>query len=483
LTSELDAVLDAATGAAEELARLRPSQRASLLDSIADALEAHADALVPLAQRETQLSEGRLRGELARTTHQLRMFGDVLNEGSYLAATVDTPDDSWQSGARPDLRRMLVPLGPTVVFAASNFPFAFSVAGGDTASALAAGCPVIMKSHPGHPELSERTAEVVETAASAWGAPAGTFARINDEEAGRAAVLDPRVRAGAFTGSLRGGRALFELATSRPDPIPFYAEMGSVNPTFVTPCAAEQRLREIAEGFLNSFTLGVGQFCTKPGLLLVPSERWAAFEETLVADMARCPAAPMLNERITEGFTRGVGALSSHPEVRVVVEGHHDSTGVSPTLLSTTAKTLLSDGEVLTSECFGPVSLLVGYDTEEELRATARIFRGELTATLHGSEDEPLATHLFAELSRWAGRLVWNGWPTGVSVTHAMQHGGPFPATTAAATTSVGAAAIERFLRPVCFQNTPQALLPEALRADNPLAIPRRVNGRLELPR
>lgn len=478
---ELDRVLAAATAAARPFGELRPARRAELLRRVADELDAAGDELVPLAQAESHLPEPRLRGELVRTTFQLRLFSEVLEEGSYLGAVLDSPREDWPTGARPDLRRMLLPLGPVVVFAASNFPFAFSVAGGDTASALAAGCPVVLKTHPGHPELSRRTGEIVADALRAGGAPEGTFALINGDEAGRGAVQDPRIRAGGFTGSLRGGRALFDLACARQDPIPFYAEMGSVNPSFATPRAAEQAA-DVAAGYLGSFTLGAGQFCVKPGLLFVPEDRAGEFEKALVDAVTAREPAPMLNDRIETGFWQVLDRLTEHPAVQVLARGERTASGPSPTLLRTTAARLREHRDELVEECFGPASILVSYTDEQDLLAAVELFRGELTATVHGEADEPLTARLCTELAERAGRVVCNAWPTGVSVTHAMQHGGPYPATTAGTTTSVGTAAIERFLRPVCYQNAPAEVLPEALRDDNPLGIPRRVDGQLVLP-
>lgn len=476
---ELETVLDNAKAAYGKLESARPEELAGMLRGVADALEGATEELVPLAQRESGLPEGRLRGELVRTTFQLRLFGDVVEEGSHLGAALDSPASDWPTGARPDMRRVSLPLGPVLVFAASNFPFAFSVAGGDTASALAAGCPVVVKAHPGHPELSRRTAELVTTALREAGAPGGTFALIEGSEASRAAVLDGRIRAGAFTGSNSGGRALFDLACSRADPIPFYAEMGSVNPAFVTPEAAEQRGDEIARGFLDSYTLGVGQFCTKPGLLFVPQQVLREFEETLVPEVRQRNAAPMLSSGIENAFREGLDSLREHSAVRELVTGGHSEGGVTPTLLSTTTEELLAHSEELMGECFGPVSLLVGYSDTDQLVEAATAFSGELTATVQGVEDEKVVESLFEVLRSRVGRLVWNGWPTGVSVSYAMQHGGPYPATTAPTHTSVGTAAVERFLRPVSFQNAPTAVLPEALRDGNPLGIPRRVDGKL----
>ncbi|SFD71921.1 NADP-dependent aldehyde dehydrogenase [Actinopolyspora alba] len=477
-----ETVLDNATTAAEKLAATSPADIAGLLRGVAAELDAHTEELVPLAQRESHLPEGRLRGELVRTTFQLRLFADTVEEGAHLKATIDTPDPDWPTGARPDLRRTVLPLGPVLVFAASNFPFAFSVAGGDTASALAAGCPVVVKAHPGHPELSRRTAEIVAGALTSAGAPEGTFALVEGTEQAKAVLLDERVRAGAFTGSNTAGRALFDLACSRNSPIPFYAEMGSVNPAFVTPEAAAGRGAEIARGYLDSYTLGVGQFCTKPGLLLVPSSAAQRFRDVLIPEVEQRAAAPMLNDGIENAFRETLGALGDHAAVETLVSGRRSEGEVGPSLLYTSARELVDNREELTAECFGPASLLVGYSDTDELLEAAGVFTGELTATVHGNEEESIVAPLYRTLRARVGRLVWNGWPTGVSVSHGMQHGGPYPATTAPIHTSVGTAGIERFLRPVSFQNAPREVLPEAVRDGNPLGVPRRVNGRMETP-
>ena len=475
--AELGVALDAAVGAADSWSHRTPAERAAVLVALADALDAAAGELVPLAREESHLAEGRLIGEVARTTAQLRLFATVLDEGAYLDVTVDHPDADWPSGPRPDMRRMLVPLGPALVFAASNFPFAFSVAGGDTASALAAGCPVILKAHPGHPRLSAATGAVVTSALAEAGAPAGTFAVIFGEEIGRAAVQDPRVQVGAFTGSLRGGRALFDLATSRPDPIPFYGELGSLNPVFVTPAAAATRLADITSGYVASFVLGAGQFCTKPGLLFLPEAAWD--EAAFAAAVSAQPGAPLLNAHIERGYHGTLKALSGHDRVHTVVAGSAGA-APSPSLLSTTAAALLADPDGLLVECFGPTSLVVTYRDDAEMLAAASAFGGQLTATVHGEAGEPAAAALVPLLAGRAGRVIWNGWPTGVSVTWAMEHGGPWPATTAPTTTSVGTAAISRFLRPVAWQAIPDELLPPALQEANPLGLPRRVDGRIE---
>jgi NADP-dependent aldehyde dehydrogenase len=481
---ELDEVLSAAAAAAATLRSTPAAARAEALRRAADAIDGAAGELVPLAHEETNLPvRPRLFGELGRTTFQLRLLAEVVEEGSYLEATLDSPDPDWPAGGRPDVRRMLIPVGPVLNFTASNFPFAFSVAGGDTAAALAAGCPVVVKANPGHPEVSARTAALVADALRSAGLPAGTLSVIYGEETGRAALTDPRVRAGAFTGSPAGGRALFDLASSRPDPIPFYAEMGSVNPAFVTPAAAASRTEDITDGYLGSFTLGMGQFCTKPGLLFVPADAAPEFESRLVAALTERPAARLLNDRITDGYERRLAALTAHPAVTVLHAGSSSVEGPAPTLLATAAADLLAHHDELAAECFGPTSIIVRYTSDAEALACARSFTGELSATVQGEGDDDLATALVAALSTRVGRVLWNGWPTGIAVTYAMNHGGPFPATTAPLHTSVGTTALRRFLRPVAYQNMPQRLLPEALRDGNPLCIPRRLDGVLTPPR
>ncbi|WP_433556164.1 aldehyde dehydrogenase (NADP(+)) [Pseudonocardia xinjiangensis] len=473
---ELNAVLAAAARAAGPLAALRPAERAALLRAAADALDAAAGELVPIAVAESALPEARLTGEVARSSGQLRLFADALDEGSYLEVIIDTADPDAAPVPRPDLRRMLVPLGPVLVFAASNFPFAFSVPGGDTASALAAGSPVVLKAHPGHPELSQRTGEVLADALRAAGAPDGTFAVVHGMDAGTSAITDPRIKAAAFTGSVRGGRALLDIASARPEPIPFYGELGSLNPVFVTPAAVAARGEAIADGYVASFTLGTGQFCTKPGLLFLPEGH--GLEERLVSAVRSTGAAGMLNDRIRTAHAEERDRLEGLGPVRTLVHGDEVEAGVAPTLLATTAKELLADPDPLLQECFGPTSIVVSYNGPDELHAAAEAFGGNLTATVHAEDaDAPTLPPLLDLLRERTGRLVYNGWPTGVAVAAAMHHGGPYPATTASVHTSVGTTAVRRFLRPVCYQNTPQALLPEALRDDNPLGLPRRING------
>ncbi|NUL45863.1 aldehyde dehydrogenase (NADP(+)) [Cellulosimicrobium funkei] len=471
----LETILAAAEPASRAWAAATPGRRAEVLDAVAQALDDAADELVPLAMSETHLAEGRLRGELKRTTFQLRLFGDVLRDGHYLDVRIDSADADWPMGApRPDLRRWKESLGPVVVFAASNFPFAFSVAGGDTASALAAGNAVLLKAHPGHAGLSHRTGQILTESLHAAGAPEGLFAVIYGREAGTTALKDDRVKAGGFTGSISGGRALFDLATSRPDPIPFYGELGSNNPVFVTAEAAESRGDEIAEGFLSSFTQGAGQFCTKPGTLIAPAG--SGLVERLRGAVLAGPAA-LLNQKIQEGYLHVLDELSGHPAIEVIAQGPNPlADPPNPILLRTTAEDMLKDPRALQRECFGPTALVVEYSDESQLVDLAESFEGQLTATVFAAEDADVA-ELVEILARKAGRVLWGQWPTGVSVTYAQQHGGPYPATTSSGSTSVGTAAIERWLRPVAYQGFPQAHLPEPLRDENPLGIPRTVDG------
>jgi len=476
---DLDTILSAAVPASAAWAATSPAQRAEALGAVADAMDAAAETLLPLAQEESHLLPGRLKGELARTTFQLRLFAETLVSGDYLDARIDHSDPDWPMGARPDLRRVLEPIGPVLVFAASNFPFAFSTIGGDSASALAAGNAVVLKVHPGHPRLSAATAEVVRSALDAAGAPADLFQIITGQDAGSAAVQDPRIKAAGFTGSIPGGRALFDLAVSRPDPIPFYGELGSNNPVFVTEAAAEADAEAILEGFVGSFTLGAGQFCTKPGTLLVPAGSALASK---LATVTLPGAAPLLNERIASGYEATLGQLEADPRFTVLAggAGAADGAGVAlspaPTLLRVSAEDMLADPAPLQRECFGPTSVVVEYQDESQLVELARTFEGQLTATVFGTAADEVQ-ELYRVLASVAGRVLWRQWPTGVSVTYAQQHGGPYPATTAVGSTSVGTAAITRFLRPVAYQGTPQHLLPEPLQDANPWHVPQRIDG------
>ncbi|MGC5615100.1 aldehyde dehydrogenase (NADP(+)) [Georgenia sp. Z1491] len=482
--SIVDAAVAAATDAARASVRESYETRAGWLEALAETLDSHAPELIALADDESRLGEKRLTGELARTSAQLRLFASVVREGSFLEATIDHTDPS-ATPPIPDLRRMLVPLGPVVVFAASNFPFAFSVLGGDTASALAAGAPVIVKAHEGHPALSRRVAELGAQALEGAGAPSGLLQLVEGREAGVELVRHPDVRAVGFTGSLAGGRHLFDLAVQRPEPIPFYGELASINPVVVTPGAVESSIDEIVDGLLGSFTMGVGQFCTKPGVVLSPAGADLAgrLATKVDADAAGDPASPpMLNDRIRAGFHDRLSGLAGQEGVDVVAGADvvDSEERTSPVVLRTTVQRVLESPEVLLEEVFGPATLIVDYDSEEDVRAALGVLPGSLTATLHAAPGEELARTLVPALGERAGRVLFGGWPTGVAVSHGQHHGGPYPSTTSIHT-SVGTTAIRRWLRPVTYQTTPDDLLPEPLQEANPLGIPRRVDGQLVL--
>ncbi len=483
-TDEVDRIARTAAAAAPTFAALPLTQRADLLRAAATALETARDEIVARADAETGLGATRLGSELTRTRVQLEMFADVVLEGSFLEAVIDLPDPNALPAPRPDLRRMLLPLGPVAVFSASNFPLAFSVAGGDTASALAAGCPVVVKAHSGHPGLSFLCGRVVAAAVAESGAPEGTFAVLHGTDAGRALVRHPAITAAGFTGSLGGGRALFDIASSRPDPIPFYGELGSLNPAVVTAGAIAARGADVIAGFVGSFTLGAGQFCTKPGLLFLPKGH--GLDDALADAVGKAAVGPLLNARIHKGYAQTAASLAATPGVRQVVAlSDVDGPGyrAAPVLLAVGATDLVAHAETLLEECFGPAALVIEYGSAEELTAALAALPGALTATLHADPDTDadLATRLLDHFAGRAGRVIWDGWPTGVAVTWAMHHGGPWPATTNALHTSVGATSIRRWLRPVTYQSVPEAFLPGALRDANPLGIPRRINGVLSL--
>lgn len=461
------------TTASTQWAKTPYTDRARILQSIADALDAAAAKLIAIAGEETRLSQPRLASELKRTTFQLRLFADVAERGAFLDVRIDRADPEWPMGVpRPDLRRMLVPIGPALVFAASNFPFAFSVAGGDTAAALAAGNAVLVKAHSGHPQLSDVTAEVVSQAVIEAGGPANLLRVIHGTERGVEALRHPQIKVASFTGSISAGRALYDIANARPTPIPFYGELGSVNPAFVAPRAAQTRPTEIAEGYLASISGSQGQLCTKPGVLFVPRD------STIIEALSTSPLpdpAPLLNDRIQNGYADSLRDLRNHVGITSVRDAEEDlSKDPGVTLLHIDIDDVIKDPHGTITEIFGPFGLIVSYTDPAELSAVAEALEGQLTATLLADidEDREVANNLIPLLTEKAGRLLWNQWPTGVSVTHAQQHGGPYPATTAPLTTAVGTASIARFLRPVAFQNFPAELLPEPLRDHNPLGVP-----------
>lgn len=466
---DLGGVLDVAVAAARPYGALDAALRAAFLREIADQLESRADELVETAQRESALGVARLTGELTRTTGQLRMFADLVADGSWAGARIDS--------GPPAIRRLLVPIGPVAVFGASNFPLAFSVAGGDTASALAAGCPVVCKAHPAHPETSVIAATAIDAAVTAHALPSGVFSLVapaageTDVDFGQRLVADDRIEAVAFTGSLAGGRALFDIAATRPRPVPLYAEMGSVNPVFVLPGAAAERSAEIAGELADSITLGAGQFCTNPGVIVVLAD--SPLADDLTAAMSGRPVATMLTPAIAAAYARGV-ATQVDSGARLVAGSAESG---RPALARVDAERFINDA-VLRREVFGPMSVVVETADVDGMLAVACALEGQLTATVYAAEGE-LAGHgdLIDALVARAGRVIFGGVPTGVAVNNSMQHGGPYPASTDARTTSVGTAAIERFARPVCFQDFPEDALPALLRDANPLGAIRLVDG------
>ncbi|APU16544.1 aldehyde dehydrogenase (NADP(+)) [Actinoalloteichus fjordicus] len=462
-----------------------PEARAAFLDSAASNIEALGDVLVGRVVAESGIPEARVRGELARTTNQLRLFAATVRAGDWLGARLDTPDPTRAPLPKPDLRQRKIPLGPVAVFAASNFPLAFSVAGGDTASALAAGAPVVVKAHSSHPGTSELVGRAVRAAVAEHGLPEGTFSLLfgAGRDLGTALVRDPRIAAVGFTGSRSGGLALVEAAAGRAVPIPVYAEMSSVNPVVLLPGALAEKGAALGAEFIASVTTGAGQLCTSPGLVFAVDADAAATDAFLAAAAAsveQAPAAAMLTTGIARAYQEGVDRLAARPGVTAVAAGASDESIDAcgrVGLYVTDGATFLAD-ESLRDEIFGATSLVVRVRDLDQLREILDGLEGQLTATVHAVEsDHPTAATLLPTLELLAGRVLFGGWPTGVEVGHAVVHGGPFPATSAPATTSVGTRAIERFLRPVSYQNVPDALLPSELRADNPLGIRRRVDG------
>ncbi len=480
--AEVDRALELADSAAAALYSAAPAVRATLLEAIAEEVLALGDALIERASAETALPAARLTGERARTALQLRLFASTVREGSWVNARIDRADPARQPQPKPDVRSMLRALGPVAVFSASNFPLAFSVAGGDTASALAAGNPVVVKAHPAHPGTSELVARAVQRAVQKVELPEGTFSLLQgtSHELGARLARHPLVCAVAFTGSLAGGRALFDAAASRPVPIPVFAEMGSVNPVVILPGALSRRAVAIADGLHQSLTLGVGQFCTNPGLvLLLEGEPTRKFIELLAERVTKTASGVMLAPRIAHGYRQGLEHASALGGVEVVARGERAAAACAAeaAVLRTTGATFLATPD-LQHELFGPCTLVVECKGARELERVVQSLGGQLTATVHGEADELAAAgQLFELLERRAGRVIVDGYPTGVEVCHAMQHGGPYPATTDARFSSVGTSAMLRFARPVCLQNMPEARLPDELKSDNPRGIMRLVDG------
>lgn len=453
--------------------------RAQLLRAIADELEADSARLVEVARRETALPSARLEGEIRRSAFQFRFFADAVLEASFLQASIDHATDS-PMGPLPDLRRVRVPLGPVAVFGSSNFPFAFSVPGGDTASALAAGCPVVIKAHPAHPATSLATFEALTRAAAARDAPEGLLSLVFGLDGGIALVEDPAISAVGFTGSVSAGQALWRRANERRSPIPFFGELGSANPLVVTVAAAAQSATRIGEGAAASMTLGVGQFCTKPGLFFVPADgNGDEIVTVLAAELEKLSTMTMLSAGIAAQFRSGVRDFDEFPGVRHVVTTAEAEGAQAGAQLFEVDATVFGDPRALRlhEECFGPMALVVRYHDRDELRAALRAAEPSLTFSIfRGAEDDDASWLLEVAQSR-AGRVIIDGYPTGVGVSWSMQHGGPWPSTTSSSSTSVGAASIERWLRPVAYQNVPDELLPDALRDANPLGVPQRVDG------
>ena len=455
--------------------------RAVFLERIADEIVAIGDSLIEQAMLESGLPRPRLEGERGRTVGQLRLFAGVLRQGGWMGLRIDPALPDRAPLPRPDLRLRMIPLGPVAVFGASNFPLAFSTAGGDTASALAAGCPVVVKAHPAHPGTGALVADAIRRAVAACGLPEGVFGHLvgPGNELGAALVQDPRIAAVGFTGSRGGGLALVKLAQARAVPIPVYAEMSSVNPVLLLPEALKARGAALGTAFVGSLTMGAGQFCTNPGLVLaIEGDGLDEFVAAAATAVTAAPAATMLTRGICAAYNEGVAALAKHPEVETIAEGMagEGTTRGRAAVFSTTAAAFAADA-ALGHEVFGASSLLVRCRDEAELSAVIAASEGQLTATIQmDAGDTALAARLIPLLERKAGRILANGWPTGVEVAHAMVHGGPFPATSDGRSTSVGSLAIDRFLRPVSYQNLAAELLPDVLRDDAP-ALPRLVDG------
>ncbi len=478
---EANAACVAAADAFQIYRQTTPQQRAQLLNTIADELDALDDQFIGKVMQETALPEGRIRGERARTSGQMRLFAGVLLRGDFLGARIDTALPDRSPLPRPDLRQAKLGVGPVAVFGASNFPLAFSTAGGDTASALAAGCTIVMKAHTGHMVTAEYVATAISTAIEKCGLPGGVFNMLYGGNIGAVVVRHPDIQAVGFTGSLKGGRAICDMAAARPQPIPVFAEMSSINPMLLLPEALERRGSEIARQLTDSVVAGCGQFCTNPGMIIgIRSPQFTAFLQQMAQNIATSPAQTMLNSGVLNSYQHGLQELQQHPGVTHLAGQPQQGTQAFPQLFRADAALLLKGDALLQEEVFGPVSVVIEVESHQQLKEALRSLRGQLTITLL-SEEQDLVN--FADLvpiiEQKAGRLLVNGYPTGVEVCDAMVHGGPYPATSDARGTSVGTLAIERYLRPVCYQNYPQHLLPAALQDSNPLQIDRLINGKM----
>ena len=476
---EVEAAVQAADAAYPAYRSTSPAQRAAFLDAIANELDALGDDFIQHVMRETALPEARIRGERSRTSNQLRLFAEVVRRGDFYAARIDRALPQRTPLPRPDLRQYRIGVGPVAVFGASNFPLAFSTAGGDTASALAAGCPVVFKAHSGHMLTAAHVAGAIDRAVASSGMPAGVFNLIYGAGVGEALVKHPAIQAVGFTGSLRGGRALCDMAAARPQPIPVFAEMSSINPVIVLPQALQARGEQVAGELAASVVMGCGQFCTNPGLVVgIQSPQFEHFVQTLVARMADQGPQTMLNAGTLRSYQNGVQHLLAHPGIQHLAGQPHTGNQAQPQLFKADVSLLLKGDPLLQEEVFGPTTVVVEVADAEQLAEALCHLQGQLTATLIAEPDDLRAfASLVPLLERKAGRLLLNGYPTGVEVSDAMVHGGPYPATSDARGTSVGTLAIDRFLRPVCFQNYPDALLPDALKNANPLGIARLLDG------
>ena len=475
----LDQIFQSAQEAFLYYKNVSGKEKAAFLRKIADGLEAEKTSLIPLASGESNLPEARITGELGRTLGQIRLFANLVEEGSWVEAVIDHSDPERAPVPKPDIRRFLTALGPVVVFGASNFPLAFSTAGGDTISALAAGCPVIYKAHPAHPETSRLVGQVIHKALIDAGLTIGIFTHVEGGiEIGQALAKHPLAKAVAFTGSFAGGKALFDAASQRKEPIPVFAEMGSVNPIIALKEKLGNNLEALAKQFVASLTLGAGQFCTNPGLIMVPAEHAAVFAKAVKNELEQIIAAPMLHSGIAEAYYNALAILEGRKELEwIQVAAAKDLIKAYPALAKIKASDWLED-EHFQQEVFGSFALMVVYEHFNELYAIAQRLHGQLTITLWGEEDELVKkVDLINQLEEKCGRLLFKGVPTGVEVGYAMQHGGPYPATTDSRFTSVGVYAIKRFARPIAFQDMPHELLPDSLRDENPLGIWRMVDG------
>ncbi len=462
----VDQAVRAAEAAFESYSALTRAARAAFLDAIADEIEARAAEITEIGTQESGLPVARLEGERGRTTGQLRLFARHIEAGDYLDRRFDAALPDRKPLPRPELRMMQLPIGPVAVFGASNFPLAFSTAGGDTASALAAGCPVVVKGHSAHPGTAEIVAEAVLAAIRRCDLHPGVFSLIQGgrRDVGQALVQHPLIRAVGFTGSLGGGRALFDLCAARPDPIPFFGELGSVNPMFILPHALGARGAAVAAGWAGSLTMGAGQYCTNPGVaVVIAGDAADAFEAAAKAEVGKVGAQTMLTDGIAQAYRAGRDRIAASKGVREVLTTTCDLRNATPYLYSTTGQDWLAN-EALGEEVFGPLGLIVHAKDADEMAALARSLHGQLTCTLHlDAEDTALGQRLMPTLMRKAGRVLTNGFSTGVEVADSMVHGGPYPASTNFGATSVGTLSIRRWLRPVCLQNVPQALLPADL--------------------